>query len=32
MEFSTNSTFLYILAVLVILFVLAQSLFFLVRA
>ena len=32
MEFSTNSTFLYILAVLVILFVLSQSLFFLVRA
>ncbi len=32
MEFSTNSTFLYILAIGVILFVLAQSAFFLVRA
>lgn len=32
MEFSTNSLFLYILAVCVILFVLAQSVFFLVRA
>lgn len=32
MEFSTNSVFLFILAVVVILFVLAQSFFFLVRA
>lgn len=32
MEFSVNSTFLYIVAVLVILFVLAQSFFFLIRA
>ena len=32
MEFSPNSTFLYVIAVLVILFVLAQSAFFLVRA
>ena len=32
MEFSTNSLFLYILAIVVILFVLAQSAFFLVRA
>ena len=32
MEFSTNSPFLYLLAVIVILFVLAQSVFFLVRA
>ena len=32
MEFSTNSAFLYLVAVLVILFVLAQSVFFLVRA
>ena len=32
MEFSTNSTFLYIVALGVILFVLAQSVFFLVRA
>lgn len=32
MEFSTNSAFLYIVAVCVIIFVLAQSLFFLVRA
>ena len=32
MEFSTNSVFLYIVAVIVIIFVLAQSIFFLVRA
>lgn len=32
MEFNTNSTFLYIIAICVILFVLAQSLFFLIRA
>ena len=32
MKFSTNSTFLYIIAICVILFVLAQSAFFLVRA
>ena len=32
MEFNTNSTFLYLIAVLVIVFVLAQSVFFLVRA
>lgn len=32
MEFSVNSTFLYVIAVCVILFVLAQSVFFLVRA
>ena len=32
MDFSTNSAFLYLLAVIVIIFVLAQSLFFLVRA
>lgn len=32
MEFNTNSTFLYMIAICVILFVLAQSLFFLIRA
>ncbi len=32
MEFSTNSVFLYIVAIVIILFVLAQSLFFLIRA
>ena len=32
MEFNTNSTFLYLIAVLVIVFVLAQSVFFLIRA
>lgn len=32
MEFNTNSTFLYLIAMLVIVFVLAQSVFFLVRA
>lgn len=32
MEFNINSTFLYLLAVCVVLFVLVQSIFFLIRA